>query len=371
MMMSQKNFKDIFFDNVIDFLWRQWSALGVLGSSVAKENWAIDPEALLVFTLDMGRYDPRLFDEVMDWLVTNGQWIDMQRLRGILNKRNDNTRRLMGAVSEFLSSKGQERKWKNLATLCYKDIPTEREPLFKLQGVEKHIAAVIGVDTDNSFSKYGFFRAFLETSRKSREVSPTADSTIRFMLRALFGVGSRAECVLYLLTHDGGHPSELASAIGISTRGAQDALIELAKSGLVLTRSRGKRKIEYWLSQERWWEFLSRGSLDEAKRPVWIDWIALYGALSEVWNALAEIQTTESEYLKSSRLRDAMEIVGNEFARSGMDIPSIPGPNVKPENYEKAFIAFIGRVFGIDENVSASNGGLESASKIKVRKLLW
>ncbi len=348
-MMSQKNFKDIFFDNVIDFLWRQWSALGVLGGSVAKENWAIDPEALLVFTLDMGRHDPRLFDEVMDWLVTNGHWIDMQRLRGILNKRNDDTRRLMGAVSEYLAAHWKERKWQNLASLYYKDIPKEREPLFKLRNVEKHIAAVIGVDTDKSFSKYGFFRVQLEPSKKSRTVSPTAGPTIRFMLRALFGVSSRAECILYLLTHDGGHPSELANAIGISTRGAQDALIELAKSGLVLTRSRGKRKIEYWLSQERWWEFLSRGSMDEINRPVWLDWIALYGALTTVWKFLTEIQVTESEYLKSSRLRDAMETVGNEFSRSGIDIPAIPGPNVRPENYEKAFKDFIIRVFGAEE----------------------
>jgi hypothetical protein len=187
------------------------------------------------------------------------------------------------------------------------------------------------------------------------------------MLRALFGVGSRAECVLYLLTHEGGHPSELASAIGISTRGAQDALIELAKSGLVLTRSRGKRKIEYWLSQERWWEFMSRGSLDEIKRPVWIDWIALYGALLEVWSALNEIEKTESEYLKSSRLRDAMEIVGNEFARSGIDIPAVPGPNVRPENYQKAFNEYINRVFGVNENTLDDN----KTKELNVRKVLW
>lgn len=367
MTMSQKNFKDIFFDNVIAFSWRQWSALGVLGESVAKENWAIDPEALLVFTLVMGRYEPRLFDEVMDWLVKNGQWLDMQRLRGILSKRDDNTRRLVGAVSEFLSLQGQERKWKNLANFNLKNIPQTNEMLFK--ETESQTDEMLRIpEKDLSFAKYGYDRNVLKPPGKSREISPSAGPTIRFMLRALFGVGSRAECVLYLLTHDGGHPSELANAIGISTRGAQDALIELAKSGLVLTRSRGKRKIEYWLSQERWWEFLTRGSLDEIKRPVWIDWIALYGALLEVWSALTEIQATRSEYLKSSRLRDAMEIVGNEFARSGMDnIPSIPGPNVRPENYEKAFNEFIVQVFGVNEDTSDDNRSKE----LSMRKVLW
>jgi hypothetical protein len=355
---------------VIDFLWRQWSALGVLGGAVAKENWAIDPEALLVFTLDMGRYEPRLFDEVMDWLVTNGHWIDMQRLRGILNKRKDDTQRLMGAVSAYLTSQGQERKWNNLALLYEKKAVKGHEVLFK-EKEARAVALLRKVEKDKAFGKYGFERNVLKPSGKSREVSPTAGPTIRFMLRALFGVGSRAECVLYLLTHDGGHPSELANAIGISTRGAQDALIELAKSGLVLTRSRGKRKIEYWLSQERWWEFLSRGSLDEIQRPVWIDWIALYGALLEVWNALTEVEKAKSEYLKSSRLRDAMEIVGNEFARSGIDIPALPGSHVRPENYEKAFTEFIVRIFGINETMPVNDSSPIVAPKINVRKILY
>ena len=169
------------------------------------------------------------------------------------------------------------------------------------------------------------------------------------MLRALFGIGSRAECILYLLTHDGGHPSEIADSIGLSIRGTQDALIELSKSSLVLTRIKGKRKIEYWISQERWWEFFSRGSFDEMKRPVWIDWIALYGALSDVWKTLEDLQSTKSEYIKSSKLRDAMEVVGNELSRSGIDIPPVPGRDVSPENYNKAFENFIIKVFGAEE----------------------
>ncbi|OGW40881.1 MAG: hypothetical protein A2Y97_14260 [Nitrospirae bacterium RBG_13_39_12] len=347
--MSQKDFRDTFLNNIIDFLWRQWSAIGVLGEARAKESWVIDPEALLVLTLDIGRYEPRLFDEVMDWLVTNGYWIDIQRLRGILRESTDETCRLMGAVSEFLSSQGLERKWNNLAKLCYKNIPKEREPLFKLRYIEKHIEGIAGIPVDERFLKYKLFRTLLTPSKKSREVIPTAESNIRFMLRALFGVGSRAECVLYLLTHDAGHPSEVAKAIGLSVRGTQDALIDLSKSGLVLTRIKGKRKIEYWLSQERWWEFLSKGSYGEIKRPVWLDWIALFEALSKVWAVLLEIGKTKSEYIKSSKLRDAMEIVGNEFAQSGIDIPPIPGRGVRPENYEKAFREFIIRVFGVEE----------------------
>lgn len=136
-------------------------------------------------------------------------------------------------------------------------------------------------------------------------------------------------------------------AIGISVRGAQDALIDLSRSGLVLTRTKGKRKIEYWLSHERWWEFLSRESIAEFKEPTWIDWIALYSALSRVWADLNEISKEKvTDYMRSSRLRDSLEAVGNEFSKSGLDIPPIPGKNIKPHEFEKAFETFITEVFG-------------------------
>ena len=181
----------------------------------------------------------------------------------------------------------------------------------------------------------------------TREVPITSHATLRFLLRALFGLGSRAECLAYLLTHDGGHPSEVARAIGISVRGTQDALIELARSNLILTRIKGKRKIEYWLSQERWWEFLSKGSITDIQKPVWIDWIALCDALSKVWSTLDEISKGDlSDYMRSSKLRDSFEVVGSEFTKSGLDIPPIPGKELRPEEYEDAFEKFIVQVFG-------------------------
>ena len=130
-------------------------------------------------------------------------------------------------------------------------------------------------------------------------------------------------------------------------RGTQDTLIDLSRSGLVLSRIKGKRKIEYWLSHERWWEFLSKGSIVEIKRPVWLDWIALYEALSQVWAALNEISKEGlSDYMRSSKLRDAMKTIGNEFLKSGLDISPIPEMNIKPREYEKAFETFIIKVFG-------------------------
>ena len=345
--MSQKDFRGLFLENILNFLWRQWSALGVLGEARTEDPWVIDPEPMLLFTLEMGRYEPRLFDEVLDWLVVNGKWIDLQRLRGILKGKDEALTKLTGAVAIFLTEKSDERKWQNIAHFCKPEMwkaSDRAESLFLSKDRKQHPPSP---EPDLSFLSCGFNRPEIRIRRLTREVPITSQTTIRFLLRALFGVGSRAECLTYLLTNEGGHPSEVARAIGLSVRGTQDTLIDLSRSGLVLTRTRGKRKIEYWLSHERWWEFLTKGSITEIKKPIWIDWISLFSALSKVWAALNELSKESlSDYMRSSKLRDSVEEVGNEFLKSGLDVPPIPGRNVKPNEYEKAFETFIIKVFG-------------------------
>ena len=52
------------------------------------DAWVIDPEALLLLTCTMGRHEPRLFDEVLDWLRENGRFINVMRLKRILRTEN-------------------------------------------------------------------------------------------------------------------------------------------------------------------------------------------------------------------------------------------------------------------------------------------
>ncbi len=343
--MLQKSFKENFLDNILDFLWRQWSALGVAGGARTEDEWVIDPEALLVFSLEIARYEPRLFDEILDWLVVNGKWIDIQRLRGIIKTKDEKTRRLLSAVACCISheAKTYQRKWRALAQLNGADSTAQREILFKTKDGEAYPEPR---KLFNAFYDYGFLREGFVLRKMSRPISVTPGSNIRFLLRSLFGIGSRSECILYLLTHEAGHPTEVADAVGISVKGIRDALIELAESGLILTRIKGKRKIEYWLSQKKWWEFLSGMSFEEIKVPVWIDWISLCSALMSVWEVLQDIEKTKSDYMRSSKLREIMETISNEFLKSRLDLPPIPGRGVRPEKYEEEFQNFIAKVLG-------------------------
>src|SRR4051812_17635051 len=65
---------------LLAFAWTEWSQLGILAPPEPQSGWAQDIEALLLFTFEIARADPRLFDEVLDWLVTNEHFISVRRL---------------------------------------------------------------------------------------------------------------------------------------------------------------------------------------------------------------------------------------------------------------------------------------------------
>lgn len=343
MEISLKRFRDEYLELMLNFLWRQWSALGVAGGSRGEEKWVIDPESLLVYSLPLTRYEPRLFDEILNWLVANGKWVDINRLRSILKSKNSTTKRLMSATAHYISQKASTyvRKWKALAELYRSE--SKSDILFITKDDMPH---PVPPKVSSAFRDYGFIRSEFELRGMSKLVIGNTWCNIRILLRSLFGIGSRAECVLYLLTHEAGHPAAVARAIGVSVRAAQDTLIELADSDLVLTRKKGRRAIEYWLPQKRWWQFLSGMNYEDTKKAVWLNWIAVFTALTEVWEALTRAQETESEYMRSSKLREAMETISIAFAESNIGLPPIPGPNIPPEKYEQEFQNFVIRVLG-------------------------
>src|ERR1700751_3149207 len=86
-----------FGQGLLDFAWRQWAQAGVAANITGSDPWAIDPEALILFTMGLARRDPRLFDEMLDWLAPSHKLLSMQRRRN-LPSRFAVDARLVGAV---------------------------------------------------------------------------------------------------------------------------------------------------------------------------------------------------------------------------------------------------------------------------------
>ncbi len=349
--LSLKDMRSALLDQMITFLWRQWSSLGVLGESGTEDKWIIDPESLLIFSLQMGRYEPRLFDEILAWLTVNGQWLDTSRLKGMLSQQDPSTVRVVGGSLQYMLAHGQERKWQNAVKLCqqlFEKQPTVDmgEPLFKEKSGKPH---PIPPDKkfDQNFKLFRIYKPSFEVTREVKEVPVNSCSNLRFQLRALFGTGARSEALLYLLTHEGGRSRDMAEAVGMFWLTIHQALLELSRSGLVLTRSKGK-KVEYWVSEKRWWEFLAAGSGENSSRPKWLNWMAIFSALSTIWKTVDEVAaSSKSEYMKGSKLQDSLEVLFQEFTRAGYDLPHLPTPGLPSDLHQKSALQFLSGVLDL------------------------
>ncbi len=302
-------FRNQYLELALNFLWRQWSAVGVAGSAQSENDGIIDPEALLLFTCSMGRYDARLFDEVIDWLHTNGHLINVQRLKRIAKTESFVGTPILSAMAALLTRGEDALKWKRLAGTPPQ--PNETQPLFFL-GNGRPIPVMH--DPDPTFQIYGYEREILNLRGYSQKVSPTVTPALLFQLRALFGINARTEILAYLLTHEQAHPSRIARETYYNQKTVQNALVDMTASGTVRVKSSGREK-HYWVKPEAWWALLER----KDKAPDWVIWPPLFRALELIWIRLNEdpLRSQSDALLVASELRQLMLQVQPLFERAG------------------------------------------------------
>src|SRR5689334_3817702 len=116
METSLTSFRSRCLEAVLDLLWRQWCSLGVAGHArAANPARIIDPEALLLATTSLGRQDPRLFDEALDWLSQFGGLVNLQRVKNLHRTTGLGDAQVLAAVADLLATRAGQPKWKVLA----------------------------------------------------------------------------------------------------------------------------------------------------------------------------------------------------------------------------------------------------------------
>jgi hypothetical protein len=291
------------------FAWDQWAQLGVFAPTERRDHWAADPEALLLFTLEIGRNDPRLLDEALDWLLTNERLISVQRLRNLAI--DDDDRDLADAAVAWVA------RWQpsnRFAPRKHNRPDREPRPLFRT------VAQQV-VDPDPAFLSVGFLKPNTEPSRKSRQPDPTLPISFAFRTRLLFGVGSRAEVVRYLLTGPAPDVSAqmVADAAGYAKRNISDTLAALAGSRLVTSYERGNEN-RYYINRAAW------GQLFEFRPDTWPtyrDWPRLLRVLRLLARWLEQPGLDDlTPYMRASEARTLMAELEPELAIAGIAIPS-------------------------------------------------
>lgn len=333
--------KDQFQEQIFDFLWRQWNVLGVAGIAKPNDNRIIDPEALLLFSLSICRYEPRLFDEIIDWLFQNGHFINVQRLSQIQKKYDFNCGPQLSAVAELLAKKSSYRlKWSGLAKKYYQK---DKEPLF-FEREGKALPCPTDKNANAEFLNHGLKRGQINLRGYSQAFDLQSSACLLLRLRALLGINARAEILCLLASVKEIHPSEAARITGYYQKTIQTTLVEMAQSGVILIRTSKKEKFYR----------LKPGVLDallklQGKSPQWINWPPLLRTVEILWQRLCELSGQEIDsLLLSSELKKLISSVRQYCSDAAIGEIMID-ENFPIEDFDKHFqksiVLFCNRLF--------------------------
>lgn len=301
--MSISELRDDVQKALVDFLWDEWAQMGVSANTSRRDTWAIDPEALLLLTFEVGRGEPRLFEEVLDWMLVNERLLSVQRLRNLV--ADDEDRRLVEAVIGWL---GQKRRRARLGSRSPK---TEGQPEPFFRGSRLQVT-----DPDPAFLALGFLKPQTEPSGKSLAPDVSLPINFAFRLRLLLGVSVRAEVARVLLTTNEQwmNAQALAQSTGYTKRNVQEAVTSFSSANFIHSHMVGNEN--RYQASARWPQFLEVDRLPGSE-----DWPQLFRACRLILRWLFDRTTRGlSDYLLLSSANTLLEEI--PFGDSVRDIPT-------------------------------------------------
>jgi len=328
-MMKASALRDSVTRELTSFAWDQWAQLGVLADTERQDRWSADPEALLLFTLEAGRDDPRLFEEVLDWLLTNERLVSVQRLRNLC--ADDEDRRLADAALAWV---GRHEPRSRFVASRTRRRPRNPSPLFRASSRTVR-------DPDEAFLSFGFLKPATEPSGKSGSPPLEKPISFAFRMRQLVGVGSRSEVLRYLLTTSSPDVSaqEVAQAAAYAKRNINETLAALVASGPVTTFLTTNER-RYRLNREPWGQLLG---LSFETWPTYRDWPRLFLLVRQLVRWLSDERLKQlSPYLLASEARTFADELEPGFAFAGVAFPS--PANAPGEAFWPVFVEGVERV---------------------------
>lgn len=306
--MLPNDFRQDLRDRLLSFLWRQWAQLGLASAQVeTRDGWVIDPESLLCITATLGRWDPRLFDEAIDWLTINARFFNVSRLKTLARTYGFRGWTVCAAMARTAGKSDSRLHW----NLPEPGETGEAEALFfSTDGTPLHGFG----RSDDTFFRFGYSRGPIVLRGLSRRFNPVMPEATVLRLRSLLGVSARAEILLYLLTHSTAHPSGIARETGFSQKNVQDTLVDMTASGIVhVAKLEGRRK-SYFIQEDNRSPFL----YVPQRPPRWVTWAPLFRSLEDLWVDFATCATEDADpLLLSSDLRQLMKSIRPGIESSG------------------------------------------------------
>ena len=307
--MPISEIRDKVSQGLLDFAWRQWSQIGASTTVGGADRWAVDPEALILFTIGIARRDPRLFDEMLDWMAFNHELLSTQRLRNLAGRFALPS----GLVAAVIA-------WTRQGTPTHLDVGEQAAAVRDRVPVFSPDVLAFVPQPDPVFAQYGFVRPPAARTGKSHQPNPALPINLSFRLRHLFGPGGRSETMRVLLTYPSGplDAARIADEAGFAKRNINDVLTSLTASGVIKAAWAGNER-HFTAYRERWARLL--GLAGPADMPSFVSWVHLLPAALEIITWLDEkADTNESEYLIASQARSLINRLTRDLEAADIDI---------------------------------------------------
>jgi hypothetical protein len=282
MEISLKEFREEFYDGLLEIHWRHWAALGVASHVKPERKWIIDLESLIISTATIGLRDKRLLSSSLEWLVKNGEWMNLSRLKRIMN-------------------------------FFIQPFPGIKEPLITTEifwllvdTYNKHALNKIILRKDEPYNSEGDrtkeYKSIFNNFRIRgvvTEPKPRNPCLLQILFRGFFGVDAHVETLIYLLINGSGNSNMIAKEIFYNQKNVY-SILERWTDVQMVTKISGNKASSYSLSRRK--ELLAAIGVKEM--PSYLNWTKTFILLDRMAMALSTSPWSEDEYLLSSLFRD-------------------------------------------------------------------
>jgi hypothetical protein len=283
MEIPLKEFKERFFDTLIEIHWRQWTALGVASHVAPEKTWTVDLEPLIISTLIIGLHDKRLLSSSIEWLTKNGEWINLSRLK-----------RIVKVFSERMPELKAPTLYPEILELFIDTYNRSARYKIKYPRMDSYNAK------DNVMNEYKAFFSRFKVRNVTTAPKLQLPSMIQLLLRSIFGVDARTEILIYLLTHEGGNSNSIAKEIFYNQKNIY-TILERWSHAQMVTRMSDQKILGYSLNRKK--ELLLAIGLKEM--PNYLNWTKTFLLLDRLAKAISIPPWSDDEYLLSSLFRDS------------------------------------------------------------------
>lgn len=250
MEIPLKEFKERFFDTLIEIHWRQWTALGVASHVAPEKTWTVDLEPLIISTLIIGLHDKRLLSSSIEWLTKNGEWINLSRLK-----------RIAKVFSERMPELKAPTLYPEILELFIDTYNRSARYKIKYPRMDSYNAK------DNVMNEYKAFFSRFKVRNVTTAPKLQLPSMIQLLLRSIFGVDARTEILIYLLTHEGGNSNSIAKEIFYNQKNIY-TILERWSHAQMVTKIAEQKMPRYSLNRKK--ELLHAIGLKEM--PEYLNW---------------------------------------------------------------------------------------------------